>query len=163
MIKEYESYHGRVLSHLLHAASEDVTLRALTEYGNGAYLINQSTVLYIKYSSKRLTPWNFSFNYAHHVDILSLHKQFGKVVLALVCGSDGIATIDLEEFQHLLGAPSEKGGWITCSRKHREMYAVKGSAGELGSKISDSHLEEKIFSSSKHSRYSTNVNELKNT
>ena len=147
MIREYENYHGSVLSRLLHAAGGDVTLRAITEYGNVAYLVNQTTVLYIKYSSKRLSPWNFSFNSMHHVDILSLHKRFGKVVLALVCGDDGIVAINFEEFQHLLGLPSEKGAWIRCSRRRREMYAVKGIAGELDSKIGDGHLIEKLRAS----------------
>jgi hypothetical protein len=147
MIREYESYHGVVLSRLLHAVGEDVTLRALTKYGNVAYLVNRTTVLYIKYSSKRLSPWNFSFNNEHRMDILSLHKHFGKVVLALVCGDDGVVAIDFEEFQHLLGIPSEKGAWISCSRRRREMYAVKGLAGELDSKIGDGYLIEKLRSS----------------
>jgi hypothetical protein len=148
MIKEYEIYHGSVLSRVLHAVSEDVILKALTAYGNLAYLVNQTTVLYIKYSSKRLSPWSFSFSCAHHDDILSLNKQFGRLVLALVCGKDGIVTIDFEELQHLLGSPTEKGASINCQRRRLEMYTVKGTAGELTTKIGDNHLIEKLFASS---------------
>ena len=125
-----------------------MSLRALTEYGNVAYLVNQTTVLYIKYSSRRLSPWNFSFNKAHHVDVLALHKQYGSVALALVCGADGVVAIDFDEFQNLLGIPSDNGAWIRCSRMRREMYAVKGSAGELDSKIGEGHLIEILLASS---------------
>ena len=145
MIKEYEIYHGSVLSHLLRAAGGDFTLEALSDYGNLAYLVNQRTVLYIKYSTKRLSPWSFSFSSTHHTDIFSLHKQFGRIVLALVCGTDGIVAVTFEECQHLLGIPTEKGANITCSRKRREMYAVKCSAGELNTKIGDNHLIEKLL------------------
>ena len=147
MIKEYENYHGCVLSRLLHATSEEVTYKSLTEYGNLAYLVNQTTVLYIKYSTKRLSPWSFSFTNAHHHDILTLHKQFGRVVTVLVCNDDGLVAINFEELQHLLGAPSEKGVSISCWRKPREMYTVKGTAGELATKIGDNHLIEKLINS----------------
>lgn len=145
MIKEYEIFHGSVFIRILHTTGGDLTLRALTEYGNLAYLINQKTVLYIKYSAKRLTPWSFSFSSAHHEDIFSLHKQFGNIVLVLICGDDGFVAINFEEIQLLLGSPSEKGASISCSRKRREMYTVKGSAGELNTKIGDNHLIEKLL------------------
>jgi hypothetical protein len=147
MIKEYEIYHGSVLSRLMHSTNAPVTIKALTDYGNLAYLLNQITVLYIKYSTKRLSPWSFSFSNAHHIDILSLQRQFGSIVLALVCGNDGIVTINFSEIQHLLGNPSEKGASISCSRKPREMYTVKGTAGELNTKIGDCHLIEKLITS----------------
>jgi hypothetical protein len=147
MIREYESYHGAVLSRLLHSAGGDVTLRAIPEYGNVAYLVNKKTVLYTKYSSKRLSPWSFSFNREHHADVIALNKQYGSVVLALVCGDDGVVAIDFDELQNLLGRPAEKGAWIRCSRMPREMYAVKGSAGSLDAKIGDGHLIEKLRAS----------------
>ena len=52
--------------------------------------------VYVKFSKKRITPWQFTFNSGHYNDILSLVKVNMKVFIVLVCGMDGICCIDFQ-------------------------------------------------------------------
>jgi len=83
---------------------------------------------------------------AHLHEIRQLQTQTKAIAIALVCGRDGIATLTFAEFKLVLGQTLRDGGWISVSRKKAEMYAVKGSCGELSHKVADNDAARKILS-----------------
>jgi len=58
MIKEFEFYHGAVLSGLAHA-DRPVSLKLYPTSSNSSYVINDTIGIFVKYSSKRMSPWKF--------------------------------------------------------------------------------------------------------
>lgn len=149
MIKDFEFYHGLVFSRLLHETGMEIALKTTADSGNSSYVVSRCGGLYIKYSTKRLSPWHFSFNTAHLHEIRQLQTQTRAIVIALVCGRDGIATLTFAEFKFVLGETLRDAGWISVSRKKAEMYAVKGSCGELSHKVADNDASRKILSISR--------------
>ena len=144
MIKDFEFFHGVVFSRLFHATETPVTVRLCKGLSNSAYVINENIGLYIKYSASRLTPWQFSFNRAHLNEVLLMKRKLSHMAVALVCGEDGMAVLTFTEFITVLGEIFEGTGWITVTRKRREKYGVKGSAGDLKYKVGDSEGPTKI-------------------
>ena len=55
--------------------------------------------------------------------------------LILVCGKDGIASINSKVLKKVLDENHESAEWISASRLKRESYAIKGSDGKLNFKI----------------------------
>lgn len=98
MIKEFEFYHGVVFSKLIHNPNCKITsIKLYNHRSNSSYILNNNVGIYIKYSTKRLTPWRFSFQKIHQGEILELQNAFPKVYILLVCGEDGIVTLSFEE------------------------------------------------------------------
>ncbi len=144
MLKEFQFYHGVVFSKILHSTLERVTLQSFPTPDNASYILNRKVGIYIKYSSKRLSPWRFSFAKRHQDEILELKKKAGKVFLVLVCNDDGIVILSYRELKKILNKKHEDAEWISVSRNKRKMYSVKGSDGELNFKIGLNDIH-KIF------------------
>jgi hypothetical protein len=67
MISEFEFFHGVVFARMLHVTQRQlaISIKPYSASDNAAYLINGTIGIYIKYSSKRLSPWRFSFQKRH--------------------------------------------------------------------------------------------------
>ena len=114
--------------------------------GNNTYLVNNSACIYIKHSSKRLSPWIFTFLPKHIKDIGKIGKDPLKTYIVLICNDDGICCLDFKEFSQLVFVgSSNQTKWIRVHRSPREKYTVTGSDGELRYKIGNSDFPEKIF------------------
>ena len=144
MIKEFEFYHGAVLSGLAHAGMA-VSLKLFPTSSNSSYVINDKVGIFVKYSSKRMSPWSFSFNQSHQDEILEIKNRLGEVFLLLVCFDDGIVTLNFDELKIILNEIHKTVEWIRVSRKPREKYSVKGSDGKLKFKIGGNEFPNKIF------------------
>jgi len=145
MIREFETYHGAVLSRLIHGGVP-VQIRTYPSTDNASYIVNDSVGMYIKYSSKRMTPWNFSFQKRHQNELQEMKDRFGSVFLVLVCGDDGLVTLSFEELKSILDEQHEEVEWISVSRRPREKYKVTGSDGKLNHKIGENEFPKKILS-----------------
>ncbi len=145
MIKNFERYHGLALSRLLHATGLEIGIRAITDSGNSSYVLNGRIGLYVKYSTKRLSPWQFSFNREHLKEVFLLKRQTKELAVVLVCGNDGIAALTFAEFELVLGQQFNEVGWIAVSRRKAHMYGIKGSAGELPYKVADNECPSKVL------------------
>ena len=66
MIGEFEFFHGAVLARMVHVTQKTVAVAPYSECDNASYVINNSKGVYIKYSTKRLSPWRFSFQKRHY-------------------------------------------------------------------------------------------------
>ena len=145
MIKEFEFFHGLVFARILHGTQRPLVLTPFQENSNASYIVNEKIGLYIKYSSKRMTPWRFTFKREHQEEIELMKNKLEKVFLLLVCNDDGIVCLSYSELKQILDDQIDDIEWISAIRKKHEMYAVKGSNGKLGFKIGPNDFPEKIF------------------
>ena len=95
-----------------------------------SFLVNKSVVIYIKHSTKRLSPWSFTFNRDHMYELVEL-ARLGDCFIVLVCGIDGNAVVSLKALTALLNGCESKSAFVRVSRKRNSMYAVYGPDGKL--------------------------------
>lgn len=145
MIKEFEFYHGLVFARILHGTQRPLSIRPFSATSNSAYVVSEKIGIYIKYSTKRMTPWRFTFRKEHQDEIELMKAQLKEVFLLLVCNDDGIVCLTSEELGQILDDQHDPIEWISATRHKREMYAVKGSNGELGFKVGPNDFPEKMF------------------
>ena len=145
MIKEFEFYHGMVFARILHTTKNENSIKAYPTQDNASYVINDKAGIYIKYSTKRLSPWRFSFQKRHQEEILRIKNEIGEVFLLLICNDDGIVALSFEELKRILNEVHQEVEWISAARNRKEMYSVKGSDGKLEFKIGKNEFPDKIF------------------
>lgn len=145
MSSEFEFFHGSVLAGMLHATQQAMTVAPYSESDNASYVINGDKGIYIKYSTKRLSPWRFSFQKRHHETILQMRRDLKNLFVVLVCKDDGAVVLTFEEFQQVAKSNGDTGQWISAARNRRQMYLIKGSDGKLEFKIGKDEFAEKIF------------------
>jgi len=145
VINEFEFYHGVAFARMLHATQQELAIKAYTASDNAAYVLNGSIGIYVKYSSKRLSPWRFSFQQRHRDRIVEMKKGLRSVFVLLVCNDDGIVILTFDEFTHVLAGVSRGTEWISATRNRRQMYAINGSEGKLGFKVGKDEFSEKLF------------------
>lgn len=145
MINEFEFYHGVVFSRILHGAKVELKLSAFRDDDNATYILNDKVGLYIKYSTKRLTPWRFSFLEKHQQKFIELKNKFGNAFLVLVCQKDGIVILSYDEVRQILDENIQGVEWVSVSRGKGKMFGVKGSDGKLEFKVSVGDFPKKLF------------------
>lgn len=145
MIKDFEFFHGLVFARIVHGARRSVSIRVFQSESNASYVVNDGVGVYIKYSSKRMTPWRFTFAKEHQDEIELLKSTVRNVFLLLVCNDDGVVCLNYAELKQLLDSQHEPIEWISATRHKREMYSVRGSDGELDFKIGQSDFPQKLF------------------
>lgn len=145
MNKEFEFYHGIVFSKLIHFSKTPITIKRFPTAGNASYILNEGIGLFIKHSSKRLSPWRFSLQKVHQDEILAMKNFPLEVYLILVCGEDGVVTLTFNELKQILNDVHGDTEWISATRNPRKEYTVKGSDGTLGRKVGKSDFPKKIF------------------
>lgn len=141
---DFESYHGAALCRMVH----DERLRSIRLFNknsNSSYLVNDCIGIYVKYSTKRLTPWTFTFNPDHVTELLDLGKNTHSTYLVLVCNDDGIACLDLEEAKAVIDVSLERNQGVSVSRRPREKYKISGTLGEIKYKFGDNQFPNRIF------------------
>ncbi|MXV16890.1 hypothetical protein [Hufsiella ginkgonis] len=145
MIKEFEFYHGAVMTRLIHGSKETLSIVPYPSVSNASYVVNGNTGIYIKHSAKRMSPWRFSFQKEHQSELLQMNTQLAIVFLILVCGDDGIVTLSYNDLKLILDDVHGEVEWISASRNPRKEYTVKGSDGQLGRKIGKNDFPRKIL------------------
>lgn len=125
---EYEQYHGIVVRALVEKMPEGVHIKAYDAHGIlNSFLINYSVGLYIKHSSKRMSPWLFSFTKDNLLELKLLEESAQLTFISLVCGHDGFLILSMEELQRLSDKKqSDNSLTIHVKRRKRHMYAVGG-------------------------------------
>ena len=81
MIKEFEFYHGVILAKLVHGINTSVLIQTFPSRSNSSYIVNKNIGLFIKYSTKRMSPWRFSFAKDHQDEILNIKNTLGEVFI----------------------------------------------------------------------------------
>lgn len=145
MIKEFEFFHGLVFARILHGTQRPLVLKPFNTGSNAGYVLNDSIGIYIKYCSKRMTPWRFTFRTEHQAEIDLMRKNLADVFLLLVCNDDGVVCLSHAELKQLLDDQHDPIEWISATRHRRQMYSVKGSNGKLNFKIGQNDFPAKLF------------------
>lgn len=145
MIRQVEQYHGVALARLVRAErAVTIGTRSHADY-RSIYTVDGRVALYVKYSTSRLSPWNFGFTPEHQREILRLREEFADVFVTLVCGPDGVACLSGRECQQVLDDDPKPGEWIKVSRAPRQKYAVSGSDGRTIHKVGNSEYPAKVL------------------
>ena len=126
MIDKQAYYRGAAIFQLLHDDRTETVRPA-----RPGFLINDEVFALIKYTARVATPWQFTFSPAER-DAVDKHRDDHEVVLALVCGGDGICAVRWDDVEEILDNPPT---WITASRKFNKRYAISGSAGEMDGRV----------------------------
>lgn len=134
MIAEYERYHGVVLWELIAKASAPLSIEARDRTGRlNSFVLNGQTGLHIKHSSKRLAPWQFTFNDDNWREFEGLCGECVSVWVALVCGSDGVICLSATELRTVTQVEAGAVRFVRVDRDRATMYRVFGNDGRLNS------------------------------
>ena len=94
-------------------------------------VIEFSTGLFIKHSTKRASPWSYNFIREHQDEVQALHTEHGQVFLIFVNGDDGIACVNYEQLKDVLDENYEEQEWVRVFRKPKQNYRISGNDGKL--------------------------------
>lgn len=130
-IQRLEFYEGAALHRLIRSLGE-VRLRV----DRGGFILDERLCIYFKYRTRTRSPWTFTFS-ANERKLITSHAMTMRVVVGLVCGSDGVAALEYHDFAAVAGDGDSQIA-ISCSRGYDEHYAVGGPATELSRKIAPS-------------------------
>jgi hypothetical protein len=140
---EFEFYHGIALCKIIHN-SPNTTIKLYSEKSNSSYIVNGSIGIFVKYSTKRMSPWQFTFAKSHCDDLFTMMKNFKRVFLILVCRDDGIVCLNSQEIEKLIVKNHHRSQGLSVSRRPREKYRVASRRG-LKYKIADNKFPMKLF------------------
>jgi len=144
MLRDYDKYYGCAFSRLIDRIEVGIAVRRLPERSQGFYLIEGTLPIVLKYSKSRRGPWTFSFGSEQLRDYCAVHEEYRLCVVAFVCGGDGIAALDDDQFSAVLDVHSKAQEAVSIRRRLKEMYSVGGSQGVLPEKISRDSLFESV-------------------
>jgi hypothetical protein len=107
------------------------------------FILNGRLLVMVKYTTKGRSPWGFSFSQSEQRKLQQKSSKF-KTKIGLVCGSDGVATLDYQADFLQIAAPRDAAIHVSCYRDHGEHYEINGPDGALKRKIAPSNWQ-KIF------------------
>ncbi|WP_339028961.1 hypothetical protein WI604_30235 [Bradyrhizobium symbiodeficiens] len=139
MLDDYEFYQGVVLRQLVveNDYSLSVSFRPFVREGRiNAFVMNGRVGVYMKHSSKRMSPWRFTFTIEQAADLLDLEHKFPDSFMVFVCGTDGLVTLSFADLHNIVSFQESENAWVSISRPPRTQYEIAGNRGELGYKVS---------------------------
>lgn len=142
---DFQHYYGTFFIGLLNAfRDETFCFKEFETKSRSSYIVSlqdKSVGVYIKYTKKRTTPWQFTFSKEHQDEIVEMNDKLGEVFLILVCGEDGIVLLTFAEFRSALDEMHEAFENITVNRPKRGRYGVSGHNGKLKHKIQNNDFK----------------------
>lgn len=143
-IDKFELYHGAALSKLF-VPNRKITINSCVTTSKCAYTLNDSVALYIKFSTGRMTTWNFNFKKIHQEEIKEIYDLHKQLFLLLICGNDGIVCLSYSELKKVLDEEFDENESITVKRWRKQQYGIKGTNGKLEFKIPVNSYPKKVF------------------
>lgn len=142
-IQTQDLYHGAVLTQITEHSSFKALNKVDSQYGH--YLVNHDTRLFVKYLTKETTPWNFKFHYSELQSIQQDLESTPRVFLCLVCGTETICTLGVQEFSNLIDVTLSDNQSISVEVPDGGSMHVKGSAGKLSKTLPHNSFPNKLF------------------
>jgi len=130
-IQKLEFYEGAALYRLIRSLGE-VRVRV----DGGMVILDECLGVFLKYCTRTRSPWSFTFSTTER-STLAYHALSMPVVVGLVCGADGVATLQHKDYVAVAGNGASQIA-LFCSRRYDEHYAIGGPAGKLSRKIAPS-------------------------
>jgi hypothetical protein len=136
MLDEYEFYQGAVLRQLVVESDFSLSFRPFLRQGRiTAFVMNGRVGLYVKHSSKRMSPWRFTFTIEQAADLLDLEAKFSDSYVVFVCETDGLVTLPFSVLHDIVDFQQTDNAWVSVSRPPRSQYAIAGNKDELNRKV----------------------------
>lgn len=136
MADEYEFYQGVVLRQLVVSSDYSVFFRPFVREGRiNAFVVNSRIGVFVKHSTKRMSPWRFTFSIDQAADLLDLEAKYPDSFVVFVCEDDGIVTLDVGRLHEIVSFQESEHAWVRIERAPRAWYGVSGNRSELPNKI----------------------------
>jgi hypothetical protein len=103
------------------------------------FVLNGTLKVLFKYSTKKRSPWGFTFGVEEQA-LLESGPDQGQLVAALVCGADGIAALTWDSYR-TIARPRSSAIHIACYRRRGEHYEISGPDGVLDGKVAPSRWQ----------------------
>lgn len=140
MISDTAKFHGAALISLLEEIDSGIRIRRLFSDNLGFYILNEKIPIFLKYASKRESPWSFTFHPDHLDRYRHLNSEYGDCLMIMICGSDGIVALDYSEMSGIVLLDRNCKKSISIARKLKHMYCVSGTDGVVNKRISKKSL-----------------------
>lgn len=131
MIAELDRYHGVVLRQILVTLGRSVRVGVADLTGRVDVFHVEDAAFQVKHSTKRLSPWQFTYAAENLVELRELQHSFDPVWVFLVCGQDGVVGLSLSELVSIAQGGEGGAAWVRVSRSRNSMYRVSGALGDL--------------------------------
>lgn len=138
MIDEFKSYHGSAFAELIDESNIPIKLFRPNLNNNAYYVLNDNVGLFVKHSTKRLSPWRFTFQSSHVYSLSEMFSSHPYSFLVLICGRDSIAVVERPEMEQILPLERPETSWVSVQTSHNTSFTVEGSSGKLKRKIKKS-------------------------
>lgn len=136
MISDREIYYGIAMINLFENSTKKLSIQKYSNESLSFYKLNLNSVILIKHSTARITPWSFSLTLKDKVLLSEINDEFKDVYLNLVCGYNGVAVITLEEVLKISDFESNNPSRITVKSFKKESFEVSGKKTKLKYKVS---------------------------
>lgn len=132
MISELEKFQGLVLRQILVSHSGSPLRVGVADLSGrtDAFSVERGA-FQVKHSAKRLSPWQFTYAQENLLELGVLRTTFDVVWVFLVCGTDGVVGLSVDELFSIADMRGAGAAWVRISRSRNSMYRVAGSKGEL--------------------------------
>jgi hypothetical protein len=138
MFDDYEFYQGVVLRNIIVNANFSAIIRPFVKEGRiSAFVVNARVGVFVKHSTKRISPWRFTFTLDQVSDLLDLESKFFDSFVVFVCGDDGLVTLDVGSLHQIVTFDDAEKAWVAIERKPRSQYGVWGNRAELQYKVAN--------------------------
>jgi len=97
------------------------------------FVLNRRLSVLLKYSTQKRSPWGFTLSTDEQA-LLSAERAHRKLAVGLICGADGVAAVPYDALL-TIASPKSSALRISCYRRHREQYEIKGPDGVLDRKV----------------------------
>lgn len=142
-LQEQDRYHGPALVQIVEHQSFKALNRASTKYGH--YLVNTDRHVFVKYRTKRKSPWQFTIQ---PDEIKALRAAVGSgnyVYLCLVCGQTTVCALRKGEIGTLLDLTKARPQWIRVEVPPGGSCHISGSKSSLRRTVPHNAFPEKVF------------------
>jgi hypothetical protein len=130
-IKKQEFYEGAAL-HLLTRTGAIPGIHYVPPF----FVLCDRLLVLLKYCTRPRSPWGFTFTPDEQA-LLQQRAQERPIVIAMVCGSDGVAAFKYESYL-TIAAPRPTALRISCVRHYGQHYGDNGPDGVLAAKVAPS-------------------------
>lgn len=131
MIAELDRNHGIVLRQMLVEHGSQLRLGVVDTARRVDAFSLEGAAFVVKHSSKRLSPWQFTYTPENFTELTRLSEKYSPVWIFLVCGQDGVVGLSASELAAIAQVGDAGTAWLRVSRSRNSMYRVAGGLGEL--------------------------------
>jgi hypothetical protein len=131
VIAELDRNHGIVLRQMLVEHGSQLRLGVVEATRRVDAFSLEGAAFLVKHSSKRLSPWQFTYTPENIAELTRLSEKYSPVWIFLVCGQDGVVGLSTAELATVAQIGDAGTAWLRVSRSRNSMYRVAGGLGEL--------------------------------